>query len=173
MTNRPAITWRKRGTGLPPKRYGPAHTADPAGVTQFGSRAYCGTWFPHGQDKLWTNAAPDDRKCRECERGAAAAGEPAGGEPDVTAAIRRAAEVAYAKRPPYNGRLDFDTARAELTAALNGPNDQYGVMDDVTIAVHAALCEDSPEDCVAWRGACVRAVEAVRTTITGALPTPY
>jgi hypothetical protein len=69
MTNRQAPKWRKRGTGLPPK-YGPAHTADPTASTLMGSRAYCGTWFPHGRDKLWTNAGPDDRKCRECERGA-------------------------------------------------------------------------------------------------------
>lgn len=54
-----------------------------------------------------------------------------------------------------------------LPAALTGPNDQYDVMDDITIAVHAALCDDSPEECVAWRGACVRAVEAVRDTILG------
>lgn len=69
MTNRKAPKWRKRGTGLPPK-YGPAHTADPTASTLMGSRAYCGTWFPHGRDRLWTNADPDDRKCRECERGA-------------------------------------------------------------------------------------------------------
>jgi hypothetical protein len=67
MTNRQAPKWRKRGTGLPPK-YGPAHTADPTASTLMGSRAYCGTWFPHGRDKLWTNASPDDRRCRECER---------------------------------------------------------------------------------------------------------
>lgn len=67
MTNRPAIIWRKRGTGLPPK-YGPAHTADPTAPTLMGSRAYCGTWFPHGRDRLWTNASADDRRCRECER---------------------------------------------------------------------------------------------------------
>lgn len=61
--------WRKRGTGLPPK-YGPAHTADPTVSTLMGSRAYCGTWFPTGRDRLWANASPDDRRCRECERGA-------------------------------------------------------------------------------------------------------
>lgn len=171
MTKRQAIKWRKRGTGLPPK-YGPAHTADPTVSTRIGARAYCGTWFPNGPDKRWTNADPGDRKCRVCERGAAAAATPPE-EPNVTPAIRRAAEVAYLKRPPYNGRLDFDTARAELTAALHGPKDQWNALDDVTIAVHSAICETSPEDCAAWRGACVRAVEALRTTITGELPTPY
>ena len=82
-----APIWRKRGTGLPPKRYGPAHTADPGTATQFGARAYCGTWFPHGRDKLWTNAAPDDRKCRECERGAQRAAEnpPTPRHPDAPA----------------------------------------------------------------------------------------
>lgn len=60
--------WRKRGTGLPPK-YGPAHTADPLRPSMMGNYAYCGTWFPVGRDHLWANADPDDRKCRECERG--------------------------------------------------------------------------------------------------------
>lgn len=60
--------WRKRGVGWP-IRYGPAHTADPKQATLMGRTAYCGTWFPDGHDHLWVNAAPDDRKCRECERG--------------------------------------------------------------------------------------------------------
>ena len=58
-------------------------------------------------------------------------------------------------------------AHAVLTAALDGPKDQYDCMDDVTIAVHAAICEDSPEECVEWRGACVKAVEAARAAILG------
>jgi hypothetical protein len=61
--------WRKRGVGWPIK-YGPAHTADPKQFPLMGRRAYCGTWFPTGRDHLWTNADPDDRRCRECERGA-------------------------------------------------------------------------------------------------------
>lgn len=65
MTHTPV--WRKRGTGLPPK-YGPAHTGDPNRMTGMGWYAYCGTWFPSGRDKLWTDAAPGDRKCPECER---------------------------------------------------------------------------------------------------------
>lgn len=60
--------WRKRGTGLPPK-YGPAHTADRSRPSLMGWYAYCGTWFPTGRDHLWTNADPDDRRCRECVRG--------------------------------------------------------------------------------------------------------
>lgn len=58
--------WRKRGTGLPMK-YGPAHTSER--MTLMGHRAYCGTWFPSGHDHLWIDAGPDDRRCRECERG--------------------------------------------------------------------------------------------------------
>lgn len=64
------ITWRKRGTGLPPK-YGPAHTADlRAPRATMGFYAYCGTYVPTGRDKLWTNAGDDDRRCRECVKGA-------------------------------------------------------------------------------------------------------
>lgn len=72
--NEPKLVWRKRGTGLPPK-YGPAHTADPRAHTMIGSRAYCGTWFPTGRDRLWTDATDDDRRCRECARGAARTAE--------------------------------------------------------------------------------------------------
>lgn len=69
-TNLDTLAWRKRGTGLPPT-YGPAHTADlHAPAATAGFYAYCGTWFANGRDRLWTDATPDDRRCRECVKGA-------------------------------------------------------------------------------------------------------
>jgi hypothetical protein len=75
-------------------------------------------------------------------------------------ALRAASGVTFPWALSASGKM--------LAAALNGPKDQYDCMDDVTIAVHAAICEDSPEDCVEWRGACVKAVEAAREAILGA-----
>ena len=80
-------------------------------------------------------------------------------ENQTTPAIERAA----AALPIYR----VGTARAVLAAGLNGPKDEYDCMDDVTISVHGAICEDSPEECVEWRGPCVKAVEAVRTAVLG------
>ena len=78
---------------------------------------------------------------------------------ETTAAVRRAMVVL--------GNSDPGWTRDALAAALDGPNDQDDCMDDVTVAVHVALCEDSPEECVEWRGACVKAVEAARVAILG------
>ena len=74
-------------------------------------------------------------------------------------ALRTASGVTFPWALSASGKM--------LAAALNGPKDQYDCMDDVTLAVHVAICEDSPEDCVGWRGACVKAVEAVRDALLG------
>lgn len=85
---------------------------------------------------------------------------------EVTAAVRRGAEaMAYEFGESLELAHDVEF-RAGLTAALNGPADDEG-MDDVTIAIHVALCEDSPNECIEWRGACVKAVEAARKALLG------
>lgn len=53
-----------------------------------------------------------------------------------------------------------------LAAALDGPADDEG-MDDVTMAIHVAICEGSPQECVEWRGACAKGAEAVRGAVLG------
>lgn len=62
---------------------------------------------------------------------------------------------------------DAALLRVAITAALDGPKDQYDCMDDVTLAIHGAICEDSPEECVEWRGRCVKAAEAARAAVLG------
>lgn len=41
-------------------------------------------------------------------------------------------------------------------------------MDSATLAAHAAICEDSPEDCLEWEGRCIKAVEAAAPHIIAA-----
>ncbi|MHD0300143.1 hypothetical protein RCF19_30005 [Rhodococcus qingshengii] len=36
--------------------------------------------------------------------------------------------------------------------------------DKRTAAVHAAICDDSPNECIEWGGKCVRAIEALTGT---------
>lgn len=97
-------------------------------------------------------------------------------QPEVTEAVRRAAEET--PRAEYDWNTAFlhgeevepasvYVSRRTLAAALDGPKDHYDCMDDATIAVHGAVCESSPEECVEWRGPCVRAMEAARAAILG------
>lgn len=63
------LRWRKRGTGLP-TTYGPAHTAElRAPRVTMGFYAYCGTFVPNDH-RLWVDAGENDRRCRECVKGA-------------------------------------------------------------------------------------------------------
>lgn len=71
-----------------------------------------------------------------------------------------------------HGRWDLPTlaagemATAAITAALDVKEQHYGT--DMTVAmleIHGAICEDSPEDCLEYRGACVKAFEAARAAL--------
>lgn len=84
---------------------------------------------------------------------------------ETTPAIERGIE---ALRDADDCGLDDQVVVARtLSAALNGPKDQYDCMDDVTLAIHGAICEDSPHECVEWRGRCVKAAEAARVALLG------
>lgn len=74
MTNLDILRWRKRGTGLL-TTYGPAHTPDVrAQHRSNGFYAYCGTFVPNFNTRTsrihWTDAGENDRRCRECVKGA-------------------------------------------------------------------------------------------------------
>jgi len=88
----------------------------------------------------------------------------------ITPAVERAAFALLVVDHGDNAHMyavNLAEGRDVLVAALDAPKDQYDCMDDITIAVHSAICETSPEDCVAYRGPCVKAVEAARIALLG------
>lgn len=56
--------------------------------------------------------------------------------------------------------------RAALVAALTGDPNEYG-MTDVTAAIHRAVCDDSPDECITEHGRCLLATAYLHDAILG------
>lgn len=84
---------------------------------------------------------------------------------ETTGAVERAAEAileaCYGQELP---EAPIDLARDALVAALTGDPNEYG-MTDVTAAIHRAVCDDSPDECIAEHGRCLRATAYLRDAL--------
>lgn len=104
----------------------------------------------------------------------------------ITPALERATQTYYEADPirighpatgiaiPYAGltgelRATWHRTTGDiLAAALYAPTDTPD-MDPLTLAVHRAICEQSPDECMSeYSGDCVRATRATRNHILGA-----
>ena len=92
--------------------------------------------------------------------------ETAGGA-ETTEAVERAtrAITPHMDRAQVAHREDYSKwARDALVAALTGDPNEYG-MTDITAAIHRAVCDDSPDECISEHGRCLLATAYLRDAL--------